>query len=474
MTRGKSAEQRGFETLGQVSRGSEKAFRPFLDRLFARRVSAAHLNRNWESDADWARLQQEPLRARWLLYLIATATVALILWACVAPIDEVTRGTGRVIPSSQLQTVQSFDGGVVQSILVAEGERVEAGQLLMRIDPTRFLSNLQENRATAQSLEAKAERLRALATGTEFVPPEALQQKAPRLMERERNLYRSSLETLEEQKAILEDRLSQRRAELVEATSRRDTAGRELVMASKELRLTRPLLQSGAVSEVEVLRLSREVSRARGERDQADAQVAGLKSAIKEAEGELREVELQARNEWGEELSATLGELAALNEASSGLQDRVRLAEVRSPVDGIVQRLAITTLGGVAKPGEEVVEIVPTEDTLLMEARIAPRDIAFLRPGQPATIKLTAYDFAIYGGIDAELTNISADTITDKDNNTFYLVKVRTLENERKAATLDVIPGMTAQVDILTGKRTVMQYLLKPILRAWGNSLGER
>ena len=470
----KSAEQQGFDAVGHVSRAGGKPFRPLIDRLFARNVSAAHLNRDWASDADWARLQQEPMRARLLLYLVGLVIVALIVWACFAPIDEVTRGTGSVIPSRQLQQVESYDGGVVQEVLVEEGDKVEKGQLLMRIDPTRFLSNLGENRAKAQSLEAKAERLRALSTGSAFTPPEDLAEKAPDVVERERELYQRGLEALEEKEAILEDRLSQRRAELEEAQSRRSTANRELNMASEELQLTRPLLESGAVSEVEVLRLEREVSQARGEREQSAAQVNRLQSAIEEAQGELREARLQARNEWGVELSTTLGELAALNEARSGLQDRVQMAEVRSPVDGIIQRLPINTLGGVAQPGDTVVEVVPTDDTLLVEARIAPQDIAFLKPGQPATIKLTAYDFAIYGGLEAELTNISADTITDKDDNTFYLVKVRTVDDSEKAQELDVIPGMTAQVDILTGKRTVMQYLLKPILRAWGNALGER
>ncbi|WP_108446588.1 HlyD family type I secretion periplasmic adaptor subunit [Halomonas denitrificans] len=470
----KSAEQQGFEAIGRFSETGGRPFRPFIDRLFARRVSAAHLNRDWASDADWARLQQDPIRARAFLYVVVLAVAALLVWAWLAPIDEVTRGTGRVIPSSQLQRVQSFDGGVVQEILVREGERVEAGELLMRIDPTRFLSSFRENRATAQSLQARAERLRALATGSPFSPSESLTEQAPAIVAQERALYESGLEKLAEEQSILQERLAQRRAELEEAQSRRDTAARELGMASQELNLTRPLLQSGAVSEVEVLRLRREVSRASGERTQAAAQVERLQSAIDEAQAQLREVELNARNEWRTELSRTLGELAALDESSAGLEDRVRLSEIRSPVDGVVQRLGINTLGGVVQPGQEVVDIVPTDDALLVEARIAPQDIAFLRPGQPATIKLTAYDFAIYGGLEAELDHISADTITDDEGNTFYLVRVRTREDAQQHRELEVIPGMTAQVDILTGKRTVMQFLLKPVLRAWENSMGER
>jgi len=474
VTSKKSAEQQGFEAIGRFSETGGKPFRPFIDRLFARRVSAAYLNRDWASDADWARLQQDPIRARGFLYVVVLAVIALLVWATFAPIDEVTRGTGRVIPSSQLQRVQSFDGGVVQKILVEEGERVEAGELLMRIDPTRFVSNFRENRATAQSLQARAERLRALATGSTFMPSEELVEKAPEIVDQERELYQNALEKLAEEKSILRERLSQRRAELEEAESRRATAARELNMASQELNLTRPLLQSGAVSEVEVLRLRREVSRASGDRTQAAAQVERLESAIEEAQAQLREVELNARNEWRTELSRTLGELAALDESSAGLEDRVRMSEIRSPVDGVIQRLNVTTLGGVVQPGQEVVDIVPTDEALLVEARIAPQDIAFLRPGHPATIKLTAYDFAIYGGLEAELDHISADTITDDEGNTFYLVRVRTVEEAHKHKDMDVMPGMTAQVDIKTGKRTVMQYLLKPVLRAWDNALGER
>lgn len=253
----KTAEQQGFEAIGRFSEAGGRPFRPFIDRLFARRVTAAHLNRDWASDADWARLQQDPIRARAFLYVVVLAVAALLTWAWFASIDEVTRGTGRVIPSSQLQRVQSYDGGVVQEILVREGESVEAGELLMRIDPTRFLSTFRENRAKAQSLQARAERLRALATGSPFTPSQALTDQAPAIVAQERELYANGLDKLAEEQSILQERLTQRRAELDEAQSRRDTAARELGMASQELNLTRPLLQSGAVSEVEVLRLRR-------------------------------------------------------------------------------------------------------------------------------------------------------------------------------------------------------------------------
>lgn len=470
----RSAEQRGFDAIGRFSEKGGKPLRPFMDRLFARRVTAAHLDRDWASDADWARLQQEPMRARGFLYVVILAVLSLLVWAYVAPIDEVTRGAGRVIPSSQLKSIQSYDGGVVQEIPVSEGQKVEKGQVLMRIDPTRYLANFRENRAQALALRARAERLRALVTGTPFQPDDTLKAEVPGIVDQEREVFESRREELREQEDVLRDRIQQRREELREAQSRAATAQRELGMAAEELNLTRPLLDSGAVSEVEVLRLEREVSRARGEREQAQAAVARLESAVEEAEGQLSELGSERRSEWRNDLAQTLGELNTLDESSTGLEDRVRLSEVRSPVDGIVQRLNINTIGGVAKAGQEVMEIVPTDDQLLVEARIAPQDIAFLRPGQPATIKLTAYDFTIYGGLEAELDQISADTITDDNDNTFYRVRVRAEEDALANGNMEVIPGMTAQVDIMTGKRTVLQFLLKPVLRAWSNALGER
>ena len=470
----RTAEQQGFEAIGRFSEVGGKPFRPFMDRLFSKRVTSAHLNRDWASDADWARMQQDPIRARLFIYTVLLAFVALLVWAYFAPIDEVTRGTGRVIPSSQLQKVQSFDGGVVQEILVREGQLVEAGQVLMRIDPTRYVATYRENRAQALALRARAERLRALVTDTPFEPDEALRTEAPRIVAQEREVYESRREEMHEQENILRDRLRQRQEELNEAIARRDTAQREANMASRELNLTRPLLASGAVSEVEILRLEREVSRATGERNQANAAVARLEAGVEEAETQLRELGLERRSEWRNDLAQTIGDLIALDESSAGLEDRVRLAEVRSPVDGVVQRLGINTLGGVVQPGQDVVDIIPSDDQLLVEARIAPQDIAFLRPGQPATIKLTAYDFTIYGGIEAELDHISADTITDENDNTYYLVRVRTVEGGNLNSEIQAIPGMTAQVDIMTGKRTVMQFMLKPVLRAWSNSMGER
>lgn len=237
--------------------------------------------------------------------------------------------------------------------------------------------------------------------------------------------------------------------------------------------MTRPLVKSGAVSDVDILRLERDVSRMRGERDQAVAQISRVQAAITEAEGKIQEVELAVRNQWRAELSETMSKLGSLSEGARGLEDRVKHAEIRSPVRGTVKRLLVNTVGGVVQPGKDVVEIVPLDDALILEARVKPKDIAFLRPQQPAVVKFSAYDFAIYGGLDAVVEHISADTVLDDKGNAFYIVRVRTLQNALGEG-MPIIPGMVADVDILTGKKTVLAYLAKPVLRAKANALTER
>ena len=429
--------------------------------------------RGWDSDAEWTLIQQSPVRARLLLYVLLLVFAALVFWASVAEIDEVARGEGRVIPSAQLQIIQSFDGGVVSEILVREGQVIEEGEVLLRVDPTRFLSDLGETRASESALRARAARLAALVVDSPFELTPELTNTPRVVLDQEMRLYESSREELEARVAIARDQLEQRREELNEARARRTQAVRAFELSSRELSVTEPLVTTGAVSEVDVLRLQREVARARGDRDQATAQISRLESAIRESEGRIREVELTLKNQWRNELADTLGRLAELAEGSTALEDRVRLAEVRSPMRGVVQRLFVTTRGGVIAPGREVAEVVPLDDQLLIEARMSPRDIAFLRPGLKARVKFTAYDFAIYGGLGATVEHISADSIVDQDGNTFYKVRVRT-DEPGFGDDLPIITGMVTEVEILTGKRTVLQYLLKPILRATEVAFTER
>lgn len=457
--------------LGRLQRLAD----PLLERLLGRLPREEEVGLvDFSRDGEAAILQQEPLRARILIRLIAWAIGIFLVWAALAQVDEVTRGSGKVIPSRQVQIIQSVDGGIVSEILVKEGDLVQQDQLLMQIDQTRFVSSVRESRAQYLSLQAKAARLRALADGLPFVPPEDVLKEDPETVHQEEQLYEARRSELEAGIAIARQQLAQRQQELAEVRAKRDQAAQGYELTSKELAVTRPLIQSGAVSEVELLRLERDVVRYRGERDMAGAQIARIQASISEAQRKIEERELTFRNEAGKELSETMGKLNALSETEVGLSDRVKHSAIRSPVKGAVKRLLVNTVGGVVQPGKEVVEIVPVEDALLLEARVQPKDIAFLRPGQHALVRFTAYDFAVYGGLEGTLEHIGADTVTDDEGNAFYVVRVRTTRPDFGNANLAIMPGMVADVDIMTGKKSVLSYLLKPILRAKAYALSER
>jgi adhesin transport system membrane fusion protein len=247
-----------------------------------------------------------------------------------------------------------------------------------------------------------------------------------------------------------------------------------LELASRELDVTRPLMASGAVSEVEVLRLEREVSTLTGERDLTATQIQVARSALNEASRKVEELTLSTRNKWQMDLAETMAKINSLRESRGALADRVDKAEIRSPVRGTIKRVLVNTVGGVVQPGQSVVEIVPLDDTLLLEAKVTPRDIAFLRPHQEAMVKFTAYDFSIYGGLEADVDQIGADSVIDeKDKQAYYIVRVKTRKTSL-GENLPIIPGMVAEVDIITGKKTVLSYLLKPVLRAHAAALTER
>lgn len=468
-----SEQQQGIDMAGEAParRGPGRrlvdwAFSPWMKDL----QSSPY---DWQQDAHRAFVEQQPLRARALLYVVAVIVVGLVIWAALAEIDEVTRGQGKVIPSRQVQVIQSQDGGVVTEILVREGDEVKQGQLLVRLDQTRSQSSFRENRAEFQALAVKLARLQAVVDKAEFSPDPELVAAVPGIVDQELALYESSQGELALEKEIAQEQLLQRREELIEVSARERQAARSLEITEQELRLTRPMVASGAVSEVEVLRLEREVNQLRGEREQAAAQISRIRSSIKEAERKVATVELEFVNESREEMADTITRMNALREAGLGLSDRVKQTEVRSPVNGTVKQLYFHTIGGVVLPGKEIIEVVPADDTLLLEVRIRPKDIAFLVPGQEALVKFTAYDFVVYGGLDGVVEHIGADTVMDEEGNPFYEVLVRTRESGL-AEDKPIIPGMTVEVDILTGKKTILAYLMKPVLRAKQYALTER
>jgi len=418
--------------------------------------------------------------ARWILWTTLAFFAAALAWASVATVDEVTVGEGKVVPSSRVQVVQNLEGGIVSEILVDAGQVVEKDQALMRIDDTRFSASSREGEAKDQALLAKIARLTAEAGNTAFVPPPQLEKQNPKLVAEERSLFASRQRELQANQAVLKQQVEQRRQELTEKRSREAQLQQSHDLVAQELAMTRPLAKQGVVSDVEILRLERQANDLKGELDAARLSLPRLESALQEAQQKVHELTARFHAESMKELNLARGEHAALSAANTALEDRVARTVVRAQVPGVVKQVKINTVGGVIQPGMDLVEIIPLEDTLLIEARVRPSDIAFLRPGQEAMVKLSAYDFSIYGGFPAVLEHISADTLTPErpgeKAETYYQIRVRTRQNRPSGhpETLPILPGMIATVDIKTGKKTILHYLLKPIIKTKEAALRER
>ena len=433
----------------------------------------SHDDLPWNEESELAILEQNPLKARLLLYGILAVLIAVIAWAWFAKVDEVTRGEGRVIPSRQVQVIQSLDGGIVSEILIKEGDLVTIDMPLIKIDETRAVSSLRENKGQYLALVAKQARLKALAQGGAFNPPAEVQTESPQVYEQEYALYNASREDLDSVINIARDQMVQREKELIEVEFKQEIAEKTYDSANKELAANKPLLASGAVSEIDILKLEREATRARGEIDQASAQGSRIKVSISEARRKITEAEQNFRSKVRTELNDTSAKLDSITQTSVGLTDKVNQSTLKSPVNGKVSRLFYNTVGGVIQPGKEVMELVPTDDALVLETKVNIKDIAFLRPDQSAIVKLTAYDYTIYGTLDATVESIAANSTVDEKGNAYYIVRVRTAQTSLGEG-LPIIPGMVAQVDILTGKKTILSYLLKPVLKAKSYAFSER
>ncbi len=421
-------------------------------------------------------LAQSPRGGRAILWVVLVLFVLFIVWASISEIEEATRGDGKVVPSSQIQVVQNLEGGILSEILVNVGSLVKKGQLLLRIDETRFSSSFQQNRGKYLSYKAKAARLLAEANDTPFEVPQEVTAEKPEIGAREQELFESRKREFQSSVAIQQEQINQRQRELGELNSKLAELTRTYAFLVRELEMTKPLVGEGAVSEVDVLHLERQASQMQGEIATIKQTIPKAQSRYQEGQLELKEVKLAFFNKAKSELNQILSELEEVSASAVALEDRLKRTSVRSPVNGTINRLLVSTVGGVIQPGMDLIEIVPLEDTLLIEARIKPADIAFLRPNQEAMVKLTAYDYSIYGGLEANLEHISADSIMDDKGNSYYPVRLRTKKSYLgpESDPLPIIPGMVASVDILTGKKTILSYLLKPVLRAKYMALRER
>lgn len=428
------------------------------------------------SEVSAATMETSPRTGHSLLLLTALFFICAFWWANQTELDEVTRGQGKVIPSSKIQVIQNLEGGILSEKLVSEGQVVDKGQVLLKIDDTRFSSSFMETKFKYWELLARKARLVAEAGGTELQLPEELSQEKPELVASERNLYQARQRELQSNIDVLEQQARQRQQELAETQAKLNKLRTSYDLSNQELKMSEPLVAVGVISEVEVLRLKRTVNDLRGEMETTRLALPRIRSSLSEVRQKIEDTKLRFQSEAASQLSEVQAELSRTQATITSAKDRVSRTQVRAPVRGKINRLMINTVGGVIQPGEDLVEIVPLDDSLLIEAQIRPSDIAFLRPGQKAMIKFTAYDFSIYGGLPATLERISADTITNEEDESFYLIYLRTEKNyiDSSKGQLEIIPGMTTSVDILTGKKTVLDYLLKPILKAKNEALRER
>ncbi|WP_334130277.1 HlyD family type I secretion periplasmic adaptor subunit [Sneathiella sp.] len=432
---------------------------------------------DFASDVVAAKLQGPHPRAFMLLAGILAFFIVAFIWASTAVLDEVTRGDGKVIPSSQVQIIQNLEGGILRELLVHEGDIVEKGQILLHIDDTGSASRAGEIESNYLNLMGRIARLEAEATDTPLEFPAELMAERKDISVREQNLYSARQAELQSQISILRQQAQQREQEIAEINGKLKQLRASLALANEEWGITEPLVQRGIVPKVDALKLRREINDLRGQISGAELALPRVEGALKEANQRIEEKILSFRSEAAQELSRARAEYEAARQSAIGIKDRVARTEVRSPVAGEVKEIKIRTIGGVVKPGQDIVEIVPIDDTLLVEANIRPSDIGFLRPGQDATVKITAYDFSIYGGLKGKLERISADTIlNEKTGESFYQIIVRTEQNylQRGDHRLPIIPGMIASVDILTGQKTVLDYIMKPILKTRDTALRER
>lgn len=434
-------------------------------------MAQAHAESFFEAD------DQVPLSKHFLLLTIGAFFLLFVVWSNIATLDEVTRGDGKIIPSTEVQALQSLDPGIVDEFLVKEGDEVDVGQVLMRLRDIEASSDLGANRARYLGLLASITRLQAQAEGKDTVVfPDEVIKGAPNSVTEELNAFRANQLQLDGQINVIKKQITQREQEVDEINTRIGDLRGVIQLQTQEKNMIAPLVERGSAPKLELMQLERGIKEKVSELNGLKSSLPRAKSAVDEAMARLTEATSAAKAQAQSELATKLTEMNEIRERLSALTERKTRKEIKSPVSGTIQELTMNTVGGVVRAGEDLIKIVPKDDQLIVEARVKPSDRAFIYPGQPAVIKLTAYDFSIYGGLKGELLDISADTIEDEKGNSFYRVRLRTYETElkRKGEILPIIPGMVASVDILTGKKTVMQYLLKPLIKTIDNAMNER
>ena len=422
-----------------------------------------------------AVLEQQTSRSHIVVWIACIGILWLVLWSSFAEIDERTRGSGKVIPSQRIQTIQNLEGGIVSEMFVKEGDRVKKGQPLMKIQDISFTGSFNEKQLKINELKAKSYRLNAEASGQGFSVPATDHQGMSQLISQEANLHMSQQSQLSNAVAIIDAQISQKGKELLENRAKREELKNAYDLISQEMAITEPLTKNMVVSEVQFLQMKRQAAMIKGDYQATAHAIARIQENIGELQKRRMEIVYEFRNKAKQELNSVTAEIQQIKESESVFADRVDRTIVRSPVNGTINQILVNTIGGVVKPGMDMLEIVPEDDMLMVEVKIRPSDIAYIYPGQSANVKFTAYDFSIYGGLKGTVKHVSANTITDEKDNSYYLVRIETDKSflVKDGKPLDIMAGMTVDVDILTGKKTVMDFILKPILKVKQNALGE-
>ncbi|MBZ9728016.1 HlyD family type I secretion periplasmic adaptor subunit [Mesorhizobium sp. CO1-1-11] len=427
-----------------------------------------------------AREDRPPLFATASIFIIGALFAAFVAWSSFAEVDEIARGDGKVIPASKTQVIQASEPGVVQEIAVKVGQVVRKNDLIIRLDNTLNTSSLGEQQAKARALQTRIARLKYEQSGSitgSFPCPQDIQSVAPEICDNEQNLLVARRENFDNKLSVLKSRLDQREKELDEANANLDRLTKNLAVSDQQAKLVEAMVKKGLMARTEQLRVEQEQTELNGQLNLAGETIKKGKSAITEAQLQVEELGLQLKQEALDDLTQALADLSVVDETIRGATDKVARTDIRSPVDGIVNTMELNTVGAFVQPGTVVAGIVPTSETLLVEARVSPRDVAFIRPDQDALIKVTAYDFSIFGGIEGKVSNITADSLVDqKTGEPYYQVRVSTDRStlERDGKAYSIIPGMICSVDIKTGRKTILSYLLKPINKARQEAMSER
>lgn len=407
---------------------------------------------------------------------IMAFVIFLMIWMAFTKVEEIARGHGQVVPTQDIQIIQSLEGGILQEILIAEGDRVKKGQVLLRISDIQFSSEEKGTEAKSLGLRAKKARLTAEAEGKELKMPEDILKKAPQIAENEKSLFLSRRKELETAFSILDERINKASADLeeVKAEIARLQSNRNLL--AQEYEITRAMVAKKAAAKIDQIRLERELADIKGQISARAQEKIGLEADLKSTQEERKNQNDKFRSGTLTELNDVQTQISSLDESLKSISDRVDRTELRAPVDGLVNHIKIKTIGGVIEPAMRLVEIVPLSKELKIVATVLPTDIAFLKLGQPVKVKISAYDPQLYGSLEGKLVRIAANSTLDKDGNILFEIEVKTEKNHlgTEKNPLPITPGMVAEINIITGKRTIMHYLLKPFYRTADRALRER